>query len=246
VRTAAMPPLSVPDHESHKYTRGLVAVVAGAMSGAAELAARAALRSGAGYVQIHGGRIPATPPFALVRKLWRDGEALTDPRINAIVIGPGLGQGEGAIARFAAALASAKPLVIDADALALLPPHPLDVPAILTPHAGEFARLYQGEGGKIAATRALAAQSGAVVLHKGADTVIAAPDGRVALHTPSSPWLASAGTGDVLAGICGAMLARGLDAFDAAQAAVILHSQAAKRTRPGLIADDLVASAIWP
>ncbi|MEQ1725696.1 MAG: NAD(P)H-hydrate dehydratase [Sphingopyxis sp.] len=246
VRVAAMPELAKPDHASHKYTRGLVAVVAGAMSGAAELAARAALRSGAGTVHIHGGRLPASAPFAVVRRPWRDGEALCDPRINAIVIGPGLGQGEAAVVRFAAALASAKPLVIDADALALLPPHPLKVPTILTPHAGEFARLCNHSGDKLAATRALAERTQAVVIHKGADTVIAAPDGRVAVHSPGSPWLSCAGTGDVLAGICGAMLARGLDAFDAAQAAILLHSRAAKRAGPGLIADDLVAAPIWP
>ncbi|MEQ1689394.1 MAG: ADP/ATP-dependent (S)-NAD(P)H-hydrate dehydratase, partial [Sphingopyxis sp.] len=178
---------------------------------------------------------------------WRDGEALSDPRINTIVIGPGLGQGEAALTRFDAALASGKSLVIDADALALLSPsRPLGVPTIVTPHAGEFARLFSGEGSKIAATRALAQRHGAVVIHKGADTVIAAPDGRVAVHAPGDPWLSCAGTGDVLAGICGAMLARGLDAFDAAQAAVLLHGRAARRAGPGLIADDLVAAPIWP
>lgn len=243
VRVAAMPTLAIPDHDSHKYCRGLVAVIAGAMSGAAELAARGALRSGAGYVQIYGGRVPASAPFAIVRKSWRAGES---PRINAIVIGSGLGQGEDAQHRFDAALACGRPLVIDADALALLPETPLQVPAILTPHSGEFARLCEHEGSKIVATQAFAEQTGAVVIHKGADTVIAAPDGRVAIHSPGYAWLASAGTGDVLAGICGAMLARGLDAFEAAQAAVLLHQRAARCAGPGLIADDLVSRAIWP
>lgn len=246
VHVAAMPTLAIPDHSSQKYNRGLVAVVAGAMSGAAELAARGALRSGAGYVQIHGGRVPASAPYAIVRGPWRAGASLSDPRINAIVIGSGLGQGEDAQHRFDAALACGRPLVIDADALALLPQTPLNVPAILTPHSGEFARLCAHGGSKITATQALAAQSGAVVIHKGADTVIAAPNGRVAIHSPGCAWLASAGTGDVLAGICGAMLARGLDAFEAAQAAAVLHQRAARRAGPGLIADDLVSRAIWP
>jgi|CXWL01.1.fsa_nt_gi hydroxyethylthiazole kinase-like uncharacterized protein yjeF len=246
VRVAAMPALAFPDHDSHKYNRGLVAVVAGAMSGAAELAARGALRSGAGYVQIYGGRVPASAPFAIVRKPWRAGESLSDPRINAIVIGPGLGRGEDAEARFEAALANGKPLVIDADALALLPETPMLVPTILTPHAGEFAQTCNHQGSKITATQTLAAHTGAVVIHKGADTVIAAPDGRVAIHSPGYAWLASAGTGDVLAGICGAMLARGLDAFEAAQSAVLLHQRAARCAGPGLIADDFVSRAIWP
>lgn len=246
VRVAAMPPLVAPDRTSHKYNRGLVAVVAGAMSGAAELAARAALRSGAGYIQIYGGRVPATPPFAIVRKSWRGGESLSDPRIGSIVIGPGLGQGEAAQERFDAALESGRPLVVDADALSLLPNIPLRVPAILTPHGGEFASLCSSRGNKVTTTCAYALQTGAVVVHKGADTVIAAPDGRVAIHSPGSPWLASAGTGDVMAGICGAMLARGLEPFEAAQAAVILHQRSAKNAGPGLIADDLIAGGIWP
>ena len=221
------------------------------MAGAAELAARAALRSGAGYVRLIGSNLPPSPPFAIVRKSWRDSAAsdgpLTDPRISAIAIGCGLGQGDGAQQRFAAALATGKPLVIDADALALLPAGPLPVPAILTPHAGEFARLGpHAPGSKIDQTVALARRTGAVVVHKGADTVIAAPDGRAAVHGGASPWLAAAGTGDVLTGICAAMLARGLAPFDAAQAAVLLHHRAALRVGPGLIADDLIDGKLWP
>lgn len=247
VRMATMPSLAAPQADSHKYSRGLVAVVAGRMGGAAELAARAAQRSGAGYVRLIGSALPPSPPFALVREAWRDGEALADRRIGAVVIGCGLGSDDKAAARLDAALASGRPLVLDADALALLGDRRLTVPAILTPHGGEFARLGgDTAGSKIDATLALASRVGAVVIHKGADTVIAAPDGRAALPPPGPVWLASAGTGDVLAGICGAMLARGLAPFEAAQAAVLLHNRAAVRVGPGLIADDLVQGSIWP
>ncbi len=246
-RVAKMPELSYPNASSHKYTRGLVAVIAGSMGGAAELAARAAQRSGAGYVRLIGSSLPPSAPWSLVRQGWRDGVPLADPRIGAVVIGCGLGAGDVAQVKFDAALACGKPLVIDADALALLPDAPLTAPAILTPHSGEFAHLAPDlTGSKIDRTRALAARAGAVVIHKGADSVIAAPDGRVAI-TPQGPaWLASAGTGDVLAGICGAMLARGLEPFEAAQAAVLLHHRAAERAGPGLIADDLIDAGIWP
>jgi ADP-dependent NAD(P)H-hydrate dehydratase / NAD(P)H-hydrate epimerase len=241
VMTAAMPLLASPDWQSHKYRRGLVAVLAGSMAGAAELAARGALRSGTGYVRLIGSSAPPTPPHAIVRQSWRDGAALADPRIDAIVIGCGLGQGDTARTRFDAALATGKPMVIDGDALALLSDQPLTGAAILTPHAGEFARLSSdGGASKIDATRALAKRLDAVVVHKGPDSVIAAPDGRVAVQSPGNPWLSSAGTGDVLAGMCGAMLARGLEPFVAAQAAVISHQNMAQRAGAGLCADDLI------
>jgi hydroxyethylthiazole kinase-like uncharacterized protein yjeF len=246
VTTAVMPALAMPDADSHKYRRGLVAVVAGKMGGAAELSARAAARSGAGYVRLIGAGTPPAAPYAIVRGGWRDGAALDDPRIGAVVIGPGLGQGEDAVARFEYALGSGHALVIDADGLALLQGRPLQVSAILTPHAGEFDRIWAGSGDKITRTREAARALNAVMVHKGADTVIAAPDGRVAVHAPGYAWLSAAGTGDVLAGVCGAMLARGLPAFDAAQAAVLLHDRAAQRAGAGLIADDLVERAIWP
>lgn len=247
ISVAALPELHSPDHRSHKYSRGLVAVVAGAMPGAAELAARGAVRAGAGYVRLIGSSLPPTAPHAIVRQGWRDGEPLTDQRIGAVVVGPGLGSGLQAGERFAAAAATGQPMVIDADALALIGTGRLPQNCILTPHSGEFDRL-AGDiaGGKIERTRAAAVKFGAVVIHKGADSVIAAPDGRVAIASPGPPWLASAGTGDVLAGIAGAMLARGLPAFEAAQAAVLLHQRAAVRAGPGLIADDLVAKAVWP
>ncbi len=247
--TAAMPSLTAPDFSAHKYVRGLVTVVAGSMAGAAELAARAALRAGAGYVRLLGSGLPPTPPFAIVRQGWREGMALDDERIGAIVIGCGLGQGDQAQARLDAARATGKPLLIDADGLFLLGNTPLDQPAILTPHPGEFARLagkQDGADNKLSITARLAEHLNAVVVHKGPDTVIAAPDGRVAVASPGNSWLSTAGTGDVLAGIAGAMLARGLPPFEAAQAAVLLHQRAAQQAQEGFAADDLVKGPLWP
>lgn len=235
------PPLAGPSAHDHKYSRGMVAVIGGAMVGAAELAARGALRGGAGYVVLHGSRLPPSAPFAIVRRSLPAAD-VWDERVGAVVIGPGLGQGEGAEAGYAAARASGKPLVIDADALPLFARKQGDAPAVLTPHAGEFARLWpQGGASKLSATQAAATHFGCVILHKGADTVIAAPDGRAVIADRAPAWLATAGTGDVLAGLCGAMLARGLDPFAAACAATALHTRAARRAGPGLCADDLVA-----
>lgn len=240
------PRLLPPGPADHKYSRGFVAVVSGAMGGAALLAANAAQRAGAGYVMLVGGA-GAGGPHALVRSLLPEAAALSDPRIGAIVVGPGLGRDDAAGARLETALAAGRPIVIDADGLTLLPgvglrrlSHHAE-PTILTPHEGEFVRLFGSlPGSKIDRVRAAAIQSGAVVLLKGADTVVAAPDGRAAVAPPSPSWLASAGTGDVLAGIVGAMLARGLDAFESAQAALWLHGEAARAAGPALIADDLL------
>lgn len=247
VRVATMPVLDPSGWDDHKYSRGMVAVVAGQMAGAAELAARASARAGAGYVLLAGSKLAPAAPFAIVRKARVELDTLADTRIGAVVIGCGLGDGEGDLARLDAALASGRPLVLDAGAIHPALANGITVPAILTPHGGEFDRAFgAGSGSKIDRTRAAAQSARAVIIHKGADTVIAAPDGRVAVAPPAPFWLASAGTGDVLAGIAGAMLARGLAPFEAAQAAVLLHAAAARRAGPGLIADDLVAQAIWP
>lgn len=236
LRTLAPPVLRPPGPADHKYRRGMVGVIAGRMGGAAALAAQAAARAGAGYVTLYDGRTDRLPQ-SIVRKRLSDG---LDRRLNAIVIGPGLGDGERAEQAIAAARAAAVPIVLDADALASWDREWL-APAILTPHEGEFERLAADlAGSKVVCTRALAAQTGHVILHKGADGIIAAPDGRAVACWPGSPWLASAGTGDVLAGLCGAMLARGLPPFEAACAATWLHIRAAKAIGPGLIADDLV------
>jgi hydroxyethylthiazole kinase-like uncharacterized protein yjeF len=157
------------------------------------------------------------------------------------VIGPGYPASEALDRDVAAAIDAGKPLVLDAAAIDAALPRLGGTTAILTPHEGEFARAFRDlAGSKIERARAAAERAGAVVVYKGADTVIAAPDGRVAAAWPGSPWLATAGTGDVLAGACGAMLAGGGDAFDAAVAAVGWHIAAARRIGPGLVADDLM------
>lgn len=233
-----LPPVNLPQPgpDSHKYTRGMVAIVAGGMAGASELASLAAMRAGAGYV-LHLGEGQGAP-HALVRKAFSP-EALADDRIGAIVVGPGLGRDDAARHMLDASLAAHRPLVIDGDALRLIDPASIPAGSILTPHAGEFAHLFGQEGDKIARTRRAAAQTGAVIVHKGPDTVIAAPDGRVVVAGAASPWLSTAGTGDVLAGAIGAMRAAGLDPFAAAGAGVWLHGAAARRLGPAFIADDL-------
>jgi hydroxyethylthiazole kinase-like uncharacterized protein yjeF len=242
----ARPSLPAPGPDDNKYTRGKVAVVAGRMTGAAMLAAQAAQRAGAGYVELWKAAVPPGAPWAIVRRGGSDLADLGDRRIGALVIGPGLGRDEVAGERLEAALASGRPLVLDADALTLIGESGLgrlaDLPhlAILTPHEGEFTHMFGTDGGsKIERARIAAARSGAVVVLKGADSVVAHPDGRAIVTPPAPAWLASAGTGDVLAGVTGAMRARGLDAFEAASAALWLHAAAAEQAGPGLIADDL-------
>jgi len=238
----ARPRLRPPGADDHKYSRGYVAILAGEMPGAAALAAAAALRAGAGYVRLFASEIVPAVPAAVVQDPAAPFRA--DPRIGALALGPGLGTGERGRATLRSALASGLPLVLDADALNLLPGLAgADLEgAILTPHAGEFARLFgAGAGSKVEQARAAARGLGAVVVAKGADTVVAAPDGRAAIAAPASPFLASAGTGDVLTGIVAAMRASGLAPFEAACAGVWLHGRAAALCGPALIADDLVA-----
>lgn len=234
----AQPALAIPNAASHKYSRGTVAIVAGAMPGAVLLAAEAALRAGAGYVALAGDNVEGGPQ-ALVRRPC-DHATLSDGRIGCIVVGSGLGRNDSARARLAAAMGSGRPLVIDGDALHLLDASDVPAGSILTPHGGEFSALF-GTGGasKLARTRAAALASGAVVVNKGADTVIAAPDGRVVIAPSASPWLSTAGTGDVLAGAIAAQRASGRDPFAAACAGVWLHARAAAVLGPAFIADDL-------
>ena len=245
VHRLARPRLEAPADDAHKYRRGLVAVVAGAMAGAAALSAEAAARGGAGYVRLIGAQAIVEAPHAIVRASLRDETVLKDERIAALLIGPGLGRTEAAAERLHAALEPGHAMVLDADALWLLAEGEwpaLPYPAILTPHEGEFARLFPdcGQGTVIDRALAAASQAGAVVLLKGPVSVIASPCGRavVADHAPS--WLSTAGTGDVLAGLCASRLAVTGDPFRAACEAVWLHGEAARRAGPAFIADDLL------
>ncbi len=232
------PDLPPPAPDDHKFSRGLVTVVAGDLPGAAVLAAAAAVRAGAGVVRLQARQFVPGVPAAVVQRPGDPLDRLDDPRIGALLLGPGLIEGGEALLE--AVLASGHPLVLDAGALRLLGPRRVEG-AILTPHDGEFRALFgEPAGSKVDRARAAAARSGAVIVHKGADTVVAAPDGRAAISPPSSPWLATAGTGDVLAGAVAAMRARGLAPFEAATAGVWLHRRAAERAGPGLIADDLI------
>ena len=197
-------------------------------------------------------------PGHLVKVLPPDGripqEVLNDSRINAMLIGPGAGVGEATCRRVLSALAAGKPLVLDADALTAFSGNPRNLfdalgdDEILTPHEGEFARLFPSvpqEQGKIERARSAAALCGAVVVLKGADTVIAAPDGRIIVNTNAPADLATGGTGDVLAGMILGLRAQGVPTVDAAAMAVWLHAAAATAVGPGLIAEDL-ASALGP
>lgn len=244
-RSLPRPPAATPDATSHKFSRGMMLVRGGPMAGAGALAAAAGLRAGAGYVVLSGA---TAAPFAAIIADDADDYAqrLRDARVGAVVIGPGFPASAALDADIGTAIAAGKPLVLDAAAIAAALPRLQArkgaVPTILTPHEGEFSRAFPGlAGSKIDRARAAASDAGAVVIYKGADTVIAAPDGRVVAAWPGSPWLATAGTGDVLAGACGAMLAcGGGDVFDAAVRAVGWHIARAKAIGPGLVADDLV------
>ncbi len=247
--------------DGHKYARGHVLVRAGAQLGAARLAGRAALRIGAGLCTLavpHAQMNQAMLPDALMR-LEADGRegwhaALEDPRRNALLLGPG--NGVGADTRLAVLAALALPpgsgrrgVVLDADALTSFAFRPQELfealhgsNAILTPHEGEFSRLFpdlKEQGDKLHRARLAAARSNAVVILKGADTVVAAPDGRAVINDNAPPDLATAGAGDVLAGFCAGLLAQAMPPFLAAAAAVWLHGAAAAESGPGLIADDL-------
>ena len=242
LREISRPLLAAPGPDDHKYKRGYVALLGGEMPGAIALAASAAARGGAGYVRLIGN----APISGVVRAVVQGpgADLPSDIRIGCLAVGPGLGRGSNARARLELALSEPHPLVLDADALHLLSQEQikrLAHTAVLTPHAGEFARMFGSlEGSKVDQARAAAAGSGAVIVYKGADTVVAAADGRAAIAPPASSWLASAGTGDVLTGIIAAMRARGLEAFDAACAGAWLHGRAAELAGPGLIADDLI------
>jgi NAD(P)H-hydrate epimerase len=242
----------------HKYDRGHALVLGGGMasSGAARLAARAALRTGTGLVTV---LCPASslPTYAasltavMVRPFSERSsdfqEYLNDSRQNAILLGPGAGVGEALCKKVEASLKSGKAAVLDADALTSFAGEPARLfeifkknpNVLMTPHEGEFSRLFGGEGDKLSRARQASAFCGATVLLKGADTVVAGPDGRASILTEAPSTLATAGSGDVLAGIALGLLAQSMPIFDAASAAAWLHAEAARAFGPGLIAEDL-------
>ena len=238
--------LPVPGLRSHKYTRGHVTVGGGTtMTGAARLAADAARRGGAGLVTIaasgNGNVYRAGSPGVLVSEAPL-AELLKDERRNVWVCGPGLGPEVARIA-LPLLLAAKRQIVADADVFSAFAgePEALRGAAVLTPHAGEFARAFGGHGvDRIAAVRAAAARIGATVLLKGADTIIAAPDGRVAINVSAPPWLATAGSGDVLAGLIAGLLAQGMAPWDAAAAGAYVHGLAGAIAGMGLVVEDLL------
>ena len=235
----AKPTLPALDPGGHKYDRGLVHALAGAMPGAIALAVTAAARAGAGYVRVSTSKHIDGLPAAIVQL---DSAPVNDERIGCLLVGPGLGDIPQVLTL---ALTSRAPKVIDADGIGLLgePERLKGQDAIVTPHEGEFRKLFGDlPGSKPERALAAAKRSGAIVVYKGPDTLVASPDGRLGFAPPAPAWLASAGTGDVLAGLVAAMRARGLPPFEAACAAVWLHGRAAEIAGPQMIADDLVVA----
>lgn len=244
-----------PGAETHKHARGRLGVVSGRahQTGAARLAARAGLRIGAGVVRIYCPPdavvviAPAVEAIMLTPFATADALAREVEEMDAVVVGPAAGLDETTVTNVQALAMSGAALVIDADGLSVFKGRSaelfavLDRDDVLTPHEGEFDRLFPGllrKGRQSAAVEA-ARRAQAVVVLKGAETVIAAPDGRVRINQNGSPWLATAGTGDVLSGMIGGLIAQRMDSFEAACAAVWIHADAADRFGPGLIAEDL-------
>ncbi|HVE21701.1 MAG TPA: NAD(P)H-hydrate dehydratase [Acidocella sp.] len=225
----------------HKYVNGDVTVLCGTMPGAARLAAAAARRAGAGMVTLAAEAPMILPEAGLIVRDSSLAELLRDKRRTVFVCGPGLGRASSwKLAQLIAA--GNRKIVADADALTACAgtPERLRGTAVITPHEGEFSRVFGPPGpDRLEAARRAARQTGAVTVLKGADTVIAAPDGRAMINDNAPPWLATGGTGDVLAGLIAALLAQGMEDFAAACAAVWLHGAAAQKIGPGLIAEDI-------
>lgn len=245
-----------PKASDHKYSRGHVLVLGGAfMTGAARLSALAAGRIGAGLVTI-AAPLPAWPIYAgalthvMVQPFSspHDWEALlSDTRKNVIALGPGAGVSEDTRQHTLSALLTGRAVVLDADALTSFASDPdtlfsaIKGSCVMTPHEGEFARIFTLSGSRLQRARAAAQRSGAVVILKGYETIVASPNGQAVINTDAPVELATGGSGDVLTGIVAGLLAQGMDPFWAAAAAVWCHSDAARRFGPGLVADDLPA-----
>ncbi|KQV81500.1 bifunctional ADP-dependent NAD(P)H-hydrate dehydratase/NAD(P)H-hydrate epimerase [Rhizobium sp. Root1220] len=252
--------------ETHKYRRGHLVVFSGGASktGAARMSATAGLKAGAGLVTIASSAeamdANAAHLTAIMLHPVEDEEALRewleDQRLQTFVLGPGFGI--GAKARAFAAVLCERRLVLDADGISSFSDEPgklFDLfengepRLVLTPHEGEFGRLFPDIAadrtlGKVGRAQAAASRSNAAIVYKGADTVIAAPDGRAYINTNAPPWLATAGSGDVLAGIIGALMAQGMPTFEAAAAGVYLHGEAGLRAGKGLTAEELAAHVL--
>lgn len=242
------PKLKAPPDDAHKYTRGFCAIVAGNLPGASVLAGTAAQRAGAGYVKLMmDGFIQQAPPSLPV---WRapESDQLADKRISAVLVGQGLGNTESALERLEAVLSHDLPTVIDAEGLRLLEHTSIGrtAPTLATPHDGELDSLCRTFSviaeGRLDRARAVAKASDMVICAKGPDTVIAAPDGRIALAPPAPSWLSVAGSGDVLAGVAVSRMAAGRPPFEAACEAVWLHGEAARICGVSFTADDLAAA----
>ncbi len=244
-----------PSPDAHKHARGHLVVLGGSLGsgGASRLAAAAGLRAGAGLVTCAMPRAAllahAAHHTAVMNHAFAGVEdfagLMAAGHVHAGVLGPGAGTGEGTRDLVMAALASGKPLVLDADALTACRAYRRDFleaiheHCVLTPHVGEFRRLFEATGDRLRDVACAAAEAGCVVLLKGPDTTIADPHGRVAVNANGSPFLATAGSGDVLAGIIGGLLAQGTRALDAAMMGCWLHAEAGGRDTPGLVAEDL-------
>jgi ADP-dependent NAD(P)H-hydrate dehydratase / NAD(P)H-hydrate epimerase len=250
--------LPSPRPDSNKYSRGHSIVMGGGMTstGAGRMAAMAALRAGSGLVSIVSEQ-QALPIYAMtmtavmtkqVDTLPELDKLLEDKRITAVLIGPGGGVTEKTREQTLQILKSKKPTVIDADALTIFQFNTKPMfaaiggPTVLTPHEGEFERLFSVKGSKTERAKEAAKQSGAVIVLKGNDTVIASPDGRLSINANAPVWLATAGSGDVLAGIITGLMAQGMPAFEAACAGTWIQGEVANRFGPGLIAEDLNAT----
>jgi len=246
-----------PSTEGHKHSRGRLGVVSGGpwRTGAARLAARAGLRAGAGLVTLVSPRdalaVNAAHLEAVMLVAADTDDEIEDAcaEMDAVVVGPAAGVDDATRDKVLALGRTGAALVVDADAISVFRTSPadlfslLDLDDVLTPHTGEFERLFPGllagSDTRIAAAREGARRAGAVVLLKGGDTVIAHPDGRAAVTLNAPPWLATAGSGDVLAGFIAGLLAQGVSGFDAACAGAWIHAEAAERFGPGLISEDL-------